>query len=166
MNTTRRLRTTVVAAILLAAPLLSSCGVNFDAQTDQDYMPGLGVNDRSGTVDVLHALVVSGSAGSGTVVAALVNNNQETPDRLVEVTGAADQGTQVTLSGGPLDIPADGALQLANEGDVTVTGDRVAAGKFVTLSFAFENSETITVEAPVYANTDDFADVPVPSGTN
>ena len=47
------------------------------------YTPSVGVNDRDGDIDVLHALVVSGAEGSGTVVAALVNNQQE-DDALTE----------------------------------------------------------------------------------
>jgi hypothetical protein len=81
-------RSLAVAAAVLAAPVLSSCGVNFDAQTDQVYNPAVGVNDRDGSVDVLNALVVSGSAGSGTVVATLVNNDQEKDDSVRGIAGA------------------------------------------------------------------------------
>jgi hypothetical protein len=63
VNVRRRLAT---AALLLAVPALSSCSVSFGAQTDQVYNPSAGVDDRSGSVDVLNALVVSGAAGSGT----------------------------------------------------------------------------------------------------
>jgi len=76
---------------------LASCG--FDAPTDQMYTPGVGVNVRTGTVDVLHAAIVSDTDGSGTVIAALVNNDQDDPDRLVEVAGAEDDASiTVTVS--------------------------------------------------------------------
>ena len=58
------------------------------AQTDQVYNPAAGVDDRSGSVDVLNALVVSGSDGSGTVIASLVNNDQTHSDSLRSVAGA------------------------------------------------------------------------------
>ena len=73
-------RSIAVAAAVVAAPVMSSCGVNFDAQTDQVYNPAVGVNDRSGSVDVLNALIVSKAPGSGTVVATLVNNDEERAD--------------------------------------------------------------------------------------
>ena len=67
-------RSIAAAALLLAVPALSACGVSFGAPTDQVYNPSVGVDDQSGQVDVLNALIVSGSNGSGTVVATLVNN--------------------------------------------------------------------------------------------
>ena len=69
-------RSLAVAALVLTAPVLSSCGVGFGAQTDQVYNPAAGVDVHSGSVDVLNALIVSGTDGSGTVIATLVNNDQ------------------------------------------------------------------------------------------
>jgi len=58
------LRRSVAVAALVITPLMTSCG--FNQPTDRVYTPSVGVNDRSGQVDVLHALVVSGADGSGT----------------------------------------------------------------------------------------------------
>lgn len=162
MTVSTRLRL-AAALIALAAPALASCG--FDVQTDQVYTPGAGVNDRSGVVNVLHALVVSGEDGSGTVVAALVNTSATQDDELTGVTGAdPDEQVEVAIDG-TVDIPAGKLVQLADDGNVTATGDAIQAGKFVKLTFTFAEAEAVTVDVPVVANTDEFSQVPLPSAS-
>jgi len=159
------LRRSIAVAAVVLAPTLSACGglTGFDNPTDVVYNPGVGVNDRSGTVDVLHALVVSGADGSGTVVATLANNDQTEEDALTRLAGAGDDsGASVSLDG-PLDIPAGGSAQLFDAGEVFIEGDTIEAGTFVELTFTFEQSETVTLEVPVVARRGDFSDVPVPS---
>jgi copper(I)-binding protein len=162
VKSTQRARVAAVAAVL-ASPLLSSCGFGFGAQTNQPYNPATGVNDRSGMVNVLNAMVVSGSQGSGTVVAALVNQNQNRPDRLTGLTGAKnDQGVTGKING-RVTIPPGGAYQLATSGNVTVTGSSIRAGYFVNLTFNFKNAASVTVDVPVVEHTGDYAKVPLPS---
>jgi hypothetical protein len=151
-------RKLAVAAAVLVSPLVASCG--FNVATDQVYTPGVGVNERAGSVDVLHALVVSGAEGSGTVIAGLANNDQETPDALMGVTGSS--GTQVT-PGSPVEIPAGGFVQLANETPISIEGQEITAGSFVTVTFEFERAQSVTVEVPVVERTGDYAEIPVPS---
>ena len=154
-------RSIVAAAVVLAAPALVSCG--FDAPTDQVYTPAEGVNDRSGSVDVLNALIVSGEDGSGTLVAALVNNDQENDDTLTGVAGAGEDGSAtISIEGGQVDVPASELVQLADDGAVSVDTGRVQAGNFVELQFSFERGETVTVKAPVVTDEGDYADVPLP----
>jgi hypothetical protein len=157
-------RSIAAAALVLAVPALSSCGVSFGAQTDQVYNPSTGVDDQSGEVDVLNALIVSGTSGSGTVVATLVNKNQDRPDTLTDVTGAgADSGATVQVSG-PTTIPAAGLLDLAKQGGVSIRGQRVSPGNFVTITFSFAHAKTILLEVPVVSSTNpDYAGVKVPS---
>jgi hypothetical protein len=161
VNVRRLLASTV---LLLAVPSLSSCGVNFDAQTDQVYNPAVGVDDRSGSVDVLNALVVSGTDGSGTVVATLVCNDPDRGDKLRAVAGAGDDASLQVTPGGEAAIPAGGLLNLANDGRIFVRGEAIVPGSFVELTFSFQRGEAITVEAPVVsAENPDYADVTVPS---
>lgn len=161
---TSRLRTNSRAAapalvgVLLAAPFLAACSVNFDAPTDKVYTPSRGVNDRSGAVDVLGVVVVSPSDGTGTVVATLVNNDKVNDDTLVDV--AVDgQTAQFSPAAQNADIPAGGRINLADGAGVTGSGDGIAAGKFVDVTFAFESAQQITVHAPVVPNTGDYADI-------
>jgi hypothetical protein len=157
-------RSVAAVALVIAAPVLSSCGANFGAQTDQVYNPAVGVDDRAGSVDVLNALVVSGTDGSGTVIASLVNNDQTHSDSLRSVAGAgADPSLQVK-PGGTTTIPADGMLNLATDGHVTVRGDRVTPGNFVEVTFSFERGEPVTMKVPVVSSDDPvYKDVKVPS---
>jgi hypothetical protein len=154
------LRRTAAVAALALAPVLSSCGAD---ATDVIYNPGVGVNERSGTVDVLNALVVSGAPGSGSLVATLTNNDLSEEDALRQVAGAgADTGISVDL-GAPVDVGAGGTVSVSDEAEVSVEGDAVEPGAFVTLQFTFERGETVTVDVPVVARRGPYADIPVPS---
>ena len=79
-------RSIAAVAVVLAAPALSSCG--FDAPTEQIYNPTVGVFDKSGSVELLNVLVVADAAGSGTVIATLVNSDLVNDDALTGVTGS------------------------------------------------------------------------------
>lgn len=158
-------RSIAAAAVLITAPVLSSCGVNFNEQTDQVYNPAVGTDDRSGTVDVLNALVVSGTDGSGTVVATLVNKDQRHGDALSGVTGAGADSKATVQLGGATKIPAAGLLNLATDGRVFLRGSRVAAGNFVKITFSFGRAQSITLDVPVVsASSPNYAGVRLPSG--
>jgi len=158
-------RRLAVATAITAAPLLSSCGVNFNAQTDQVYTPADGMNERDGSVDVLNALIVSGEPGSGRLIAGLSNNDERRPDALTEVRGAgADRSVSVAIQGdGEAAIPAGGYLQLADPDAafVAVQGDPsvVDAGNFVRVTFVFKNAEPATLNVPVLPPGSDYAGV-------
>jgi len=177
--------------MFLAVPTLSSCGVNFDAQTDQYYDPTDGTSNRDGAVKVIDAVIISDQPGSGRLIAALVNSDGSvgapvgiadegtdtstaTPtqapqdDTLTGVQGVGvDQSITFTLEGGDTTIPAGGTLQLADQGSavVGVSGDaeRVSPGGFVELKFIFQNAEEATLEVPVLPPDDTYSDIPIPS---
>ena len=56
--------------------------------------------------------------------------------------------------GGTTTIPADGMLNLATDGHVTVRGDRVTPGNFVEVTFSFERGEPVTMKVPVVSSDD------------
>ena len=154
------------AAVVLAVPVLSSCGASFGAQTDQVYNPAVGVDERSGTVDVINALVVSGDDGSGTVVATLVNNDQQDDDTLRTVSGAGDDAGLTVKVAGETAIPAGGLLNMATDSQTSISGERVTPGNFVRLSFAFDRGAAVKVDAPVVSSDNPaYADIEVPSGS-
>ena len=153
MNPLRR-RAATAAAGLLLVPALAACG--FSAQTDQDYQPAVGTNDRDGDLDVLNATVVSGTDGEGTFAGTLVNNS----DKAVQLTGITGSGVEVSAKS---EVPADGLVNLATDGKVVVTGDAVKAGEFVNLTFTFSNGQSTKLLVPIVAHAGDYADVPVPS---
>jgi len=124
-----------------ALVLLTSCG--FDLATDRPYNPGEGTNDHTGDVEVLSALVVAAQPDAGSVVVTLVNSTDE-DQTLTDVTGA-------DLEIGDFDaitVPGQSHVNLADEGGIPVTGD-FDAGKFLSLTFTFENGETSTFDVPV-----------------
>lgn len=147
----------MAAAVLIAVPALASCG--FDKPTDRVYTPSVGVNERSGSVDVLHALVVSGEDGSGTFIAGLVNNDTSGPDRLTGITGAGEDTSVTVTGGGPVEIPAGGFAQLADAGGVPLEGEAIRPGAFVALTLSFERGESVTVEVPVVDRRGDYEDI-------
>jgi len=157
-------RVLAAAAVVLAAPVMSSCGVGFGAQTDQIYNPSAGTDDRSGAVNVLNALIVSAHDGSGTVVATLVNNDQTRADRLTGVTGTGPNSDVQVKAGGPTTIPANGLVNLANQGSITITGKDVVPGRFLRLTYSFQHGASATLSTLVVSAADpQYSSVPLPS---
>jgi hypothetical protein len=155
MLTPTRRRLAAVAMVLLV-PILASCG--FGYQTDQVYQPGVGVNNRDGSVDVLGAVVVSSTDGEGTFVASLVNKSED-DDSLESVDG---EGLEVQMSA-PVEIKADTLVNLADTGSVGVSGETVTPGKFVRLTLQFESGQSTEVNVPVVPHEDEFSEVELAS---
>lgn len=163
MNATRQ-KILAAAAAFVALPALSACGVSFGAQTDQVYTPADGENDRQGQVDVLNALIVSGTDGSGRLIAGLANNDPAEDNELVAVQGAGEnQAVTVTIDG-TAEIPAGEMIQLADEPMVSVEGDpeSIAPGRFVRLTFQLDSGESATLNVPVLAHDGYYSDVELP----
>ncbi len=166
----RRRARAAAAALFLAVPTLSSCGVNFDAQTDQYYNPTDGTNNREGTVDVINALIISDEPGSGRLIAGLANGDTEQDDELAGVQGdGVDQSLTFALKGGDTEIPAGGLLQLADDDAavVAVSGDPelLAAGGFVRVLFTFQNGEETLVNVPVLEPGETYGDIEIPDAS-
>ena len=160
----RRPARLLAAALLIAAPALTSCG--FDYATDRVYTPGAGVNDRDQQVDILGAVVVSAQDGSGTLIATFTNNDSEAAT-VAGIEGAADSG--LTVDGfSEISIPGSGLVNLADEDTpIEVTGDFVS-GAFLSLEFTLGDGSTVEMDVPTvpacyeYAGLDATADEPTP----
>lgn len=147
-----------LAALAFALPALTSCG--FDYATDRVYTPGAGVNERSGTVDVLAGVIVSARPGSGTLVATLSNNSTEQSVTLDQVVGSAETSIS-TNDFQPVEVSPGGFVDLSDEpGAIEVTGD-FRAGDFVGLAFAFDNGERVTLQVPVEEEELEYAGLDV-----
>lgn len=156
-NTSTWSRAIAVVALVFAAPAISGCGSTL-WPTDEPYNPGVGVNDRAGSVNVLNALVVSGAPGSGTFIATLVNRDSATADQLISVDVEG-----MTVGGGvnPA-LPASSSLNLASAvGGVVVSGDPklLAAGRFISVRLTFAKAEPVTIKVPIVANRGPYADL-------
>lgn len=152
MLTSIRRRLAAVALVLLV-PIVGGCG--FNEQTDAIYQPSVGVNNRSGTIDILGAVVVSSLNGEGTFVASLVNESDTKEDSLVSVTG---DGFESSVSA-PVTIPAGELVNLADTGAVSITGDTVQPGKFARLTLTFESGQKSQMNVPVVPYDGEFSDV-------
>lgn len=153
----------VAIAALLLAPVLGACG--FSAQTDQVYQAADGVNDRSGNVDILNALVVSGTDGVGTLSTSLVDNDQNRADELTSVSGPG-----IVASTANIVVPAGGSADLSNPGktggpQVSLTGTGIKPGQFVTLTFVFASGQSTTLQVQVFPATGNYTGVPLPSAS-
>ena len=150
MLTPVRRRLAAVATVLLVASL-GAC----DYQTDQVYQPGVGVNNRDGSVDVLGAVVVSSKDGEGTFVASLVNSDVQSANTLTDVTG---DDLEVKLSA-PVEIKPDTLVNLADTGAVSVTGQSIEPGRFARITLVFESGQETEVNAPVVPFENEYAEI-------
>lgn len=155
-----RARLSALAATAVL-PTLAACGAGTSAQTNQQYDPGVGVNWREGQIYAINTLVVANS-GQGTVVAALVNQS-DVDDRLTGFVAQDNAGDplQVGIASGGVDIPPGQAVQLANEGDVSISGDGLKPGSFIDVHLSFEKAAPIDLKIPVVEHSGDFESVPI-----
>jgi len=145
----RRSLRLAVGALVLALPLLGSCG--FDKATDKVYTPGVGTNDRDGDVDVLAAVVVAAQPNEGTFVVTLVNNSSKDTAALSGVSGPDLEFGEFE----PIDIDPRGLVNLAEEGGIAVTGD-FDAGNTLPLTLTFDSGDTATLNVPVVTACDEY----------
>ena len=142
-------RRIAAAALVLTAPTLAACG--FNVQTDQVYQAAVGVDDRSASVDVLNAVVVTAKDGEGAFIATFVNNSTEDPAKVLSISA---EGQDIVIG---KELAPEGLLNLADEeSPVTVTGSNVAPGKFVSVTIEFDTGEQTVVNAPVVAAEGDY----------
>lgn len=133
------------AALVLTAPAMTACG--FNVQTDQDYQPAVGVNDRTGQVDVLNAVVVSAEKGSGQFLATFVNKSTTESVRVLSIGSGDSEGSVLGQT-----LKPESVLNLAQESAVSISGEDLAPGKFVEVTIDFSNGQQTVVNTPVVAN--------------
>ncbi|WP_203338783.1 hypothetical protein [Nocardioides limicola] len=151
--TLSRSRAATLAAALLLSPTLGACG--FDYATDQIYTQSVGVNDKSGTVRILNAMIVSAGEGSGTFLSTLSSLDTENDDTF---TGLGGQVTAEPFEALPVPRSTGGMTNLAlaeNGAGIAVTGD-FKAGQFVTVELRFGSGQITEVQVPVVVARGDF----------
>lgn len=156
----RRLALGCAATALLG---LTGCGAGFDAQTQQQYQPAVGVSNREGDVYAINTLVVTDGQGNGTVVSALINQ-ADAEDTLASVAATDDRGAALRVQPLPdagISLPTSQLVQLGNDGAVRVSSKDLQAGQFLTLTFTFANAAPLQVDAPVVETGETYADVPL-----
>ena len=90
-------RCIAAATVLVAAPVLSSCGVSFGAQTDQVYNPSAGVADRDGSVAGETTIPADGLLNLATQSNVGVTGKRVVPGNFVSITFSFDRAAAATL---------------------------------------------------------------------
>jgi hypothetical protein len=145
----RRSLRLLAGALVLAVPLLGSCG--FDKATDRVYTPAAGTNNRDTDVDVLSAVIVAAQPDSGTFIASLSNTLTKADDTqtLTGLTGTID-GKDVTVTPSDLSVavPPRGFVNLVDEDPITVSGT-FEAGQVAELTLTFDSGDSVSMDVPV-----------------
>lgn len=151
---------TAAGALLLAAPVLTSCGFNY--ATDRPYTPGVGTNHQDGDIDVLGAVVVSAEDGSGTLITTFSNNQEDEPSTVVGIAGVGDDAELEISEFDPIEVAPGGYVNLASpenlaaDSPIIVEGDFMT-GQFMTLEFTFADGTSATIDLPTVADCYEYA---------
>ena len=114
------------------------------------------MNNSSGDVNILGAVVVSGSEGTGTFVASLVNTDPSEPAKITSISG--EDGLTINIVK-PVEVAPDTFVDLAPLGAIGVNGESVAAGAFARLTLEFDTGQTTELNVPVVDKAEEFSDV-------
>ena len=156
----RRSLALTAGALVLAVPILTSCG--FDYATNRPYTPAEGVNNTEGDINVLNAVVVAAQPDSGTFIATLSSD----ADEEVSFEGVSGSGGSTIEPDEftAVEIPPRGMVNLADEGGPSMSGT-LEAGEFLALTLSFDTGDTVTMNVPVVPACDEYADLDESSST-
>ena len=161
MTSARSPRLRSAAATLLAATalMLAGCsGTGMNAQTSQQYQPGVGANLRTGQVQLYNALAVDNEDGTATVSTVIVNTSEET-QKLDAVSATTADGTNVENRVAPAIIGPGDSFNTGPAATIVLTGGAVEAGDYITMTLAFDKAGEVTIDAPVVTRTEIYSEV-------
>lgn len=141
-----------LGALILAVPGVASCGFNY--ATDRENTISNGTSDKSGTVDVLNAVIVSLEDGSGTFIATLSNNSADETINMSSLTFGSNSTTQVAAFA-PIEVKPHAVVNLADGQGIKVSGD-FKAGDFLALTVGFDNGESADMKVHVVVADDEY----------
>lgn len=137
--------------------LVSGACADHTYATNRVNPVGPGAVDRSASIDILGARIVSDSHNEGRLIGALVNNTAD-PARLESIHGVQKP---ITARFDSVSIPAGGHTNLAESQSIRVTG-RFSAGEVVELAYVFDTGERVALNVPVAKRCDYYTNVPLP----
>jgi hypothetical protein len=156
-----------ICAAALALAALTGCAASYGAETQVPYTPADGVYAHTGGLKLRNLVIVSDTAGRGTLVGTIFNAGGST-DALtgIQVSG----GGRASLGSAPISLPAgNGTVVLGADSSigkalpVTVEGKQVSAGRTVRLTFTFQRASAASVTVFVVARDGAYSTVPAPS---
>ncbi len=158
MSSVRHRRLAAFAVSATAVLALSGCGTGFSAQTNQQYDAGVGSNERGGKIEIHNALFVDNGDDTATFSAALLNK-AATPDILTGVKATTTSGAAIESSfATPRELTPQTLFNPGPDGDIILTGT-FPEGGFVKLTLEFEDTESITISAPIVTRNAMYDDV-------
>ena len=139
--------TALLVALVAALPALSACSASGrDAATSQVNQIVMGANNRDFDVDVLNAVIVAKTDGSGTFIATLVNNSSQADNSMTALEG--EQGLTSRRS-----RPSRSRCGAWSTSPTTTRGSssRVTSrlGQYVPLTVTLGDGTAIPVNTPV-----------------
>ena len=140
----------------VALPALTGCEAGLDAPTLAYHQAGSGAYATQNDVTISNAFILGPGVGQqlpvGGQAGVFVSISSTSGDQLVRMS-ADGTAASVTLVGGTVDIPANGAANLTGPTpQIVLTNLSVPLSggqNVVTLKFQFANAGQITVQAPV-----------------
>jgi hypothetical protein len=142
----------------MGAAALTGCAAGQISQTADQVPNHDSAHGTIGQIGVANALLgdssdaagpVAFASGSSVPITLWVTNDSTDPDTLTSISTSAGD---VTLSG-TATIPAQGALEIGGDSDVSATIDSATAdikyGFPVTVDFYFQNAGKLTLQLPV-----------------
>jgi len=168
----RRSTAATAVTLLLAAPVLSSCGFNYD--TNNVTTISAGINDRAGNIDILGAVIVADEDDRGVFAATFTNNTKPTAAEIA--AGDIGEDALVGLSAGnspsdgddaqadiavigdvdPITIEPVDSVNLFAEGGIPVEGD-FRAGDVVPVQLTFESGQVSNLQVTVQSYCHQYA---------
>ena len=148
------------AAVLVAGVLplaLTACGAERDAQTYQERSQADASNTAVGTLALRGVAILppeddrTYAAGEDAEAVFVVTNNDDSDDRLLEVTAEGVEQVEVLVDGEPgeLVVPALGSTE--ERGSLRLVGleEELTEGEYLTMTFRFEDNGTVEFPVPV-----------------
>ncbi len=164
MTTARPSRIAATTLAIAATLALAGCtATGDDAQTNQQYQPGVGANLRNGQVQLYNALAVDNGDGTATLSTLVLNTTEET-QKLDSALATTGDNAPVDVETAPAIIGPKDTLNTGPAATVVFTGDAVKPGNYVTVTLTFDEAGDVTIEAPVVARTAMYDDVATTQG--
>lgn len=154
-----RRRSALLVAWLAAATLLAACGRDVEAE------PSFGQVERNESLTAANLTIVTDGEGNGVLVGTIINNAPET-DMLTDVRvrgEIAELPVDVLLVRGPVSLPTQEPVRLADDPAVLVDAERLRVGFRAPIRLVFARSTTIETTVTVEAQTGIYADIEVPA---
>lgn len=148
------------ASLLAATLMLTSACVAEDGEAE----PSEGQVERNETVTAANLAIVTDGQGRGVLVGTLVNDGAG-EDRLVDVDVEGELvefPVAVELIDGPVTLPTNTPVRLADDPAVVISSDRLVQGFRAPLELTFESSAPIVTTVTVEPQTDPYADIEIP----